>query len=73
MQYRLAGALCTTPYWLANEIYPKYPFFVQTIQNPVTNKYKLMAKMQERRRKKVKRAFGMLQGKFHILARSIGL
>lgn len=69
VEYRLAGELCSTPYWLADGIYPKYPFFVQTVQSPVTKKEKLMAKMQESRRKDSERAFGVLQGKFHIIAR----
>eukprot|EP00171_Calliarthron_tuberculosum_P007479 IDg7479t1 len=37
--------------------------------NPVTNKEKLMSRMQESRRKDSERAFGVLQGKFHIVSR----
>lgn len=45
MEYKIAGELRTTPYWLAYIIYLKYRFFVQTVQNPVTKKEKCMSKM----------------------------
>lgn len=55
--------------------YPKYPFFVQTVQNPLIKKEKLMAKIEDGRTKDSdsERAFGVLQGKLHMKARPSGL
>ena len=57
------------PYWLADEIYPKWPCFVQTVTHPVSKKDNLMATRQEAARKDVERAFGVLQAKWNVLNR----
>lgn len=57
------------PYFLADGIYPKWPIFVHTVSYPVNEKEKCLAKWQEARRKDVERAFGVLQSRWHIIAR----
>jgi hypothetical protein len=53
-------------YWLGDGIYPPYACFVKTIQNPTTRMQKMFASAQEAMRKDIKRAFGILQARFHI-------
>lgn len=65
--YKVNGRDHKLPYFLADGIYPDFATFVKTIANPVTEKQKLFAKMQESARKDVERAFGVLQARFHIL------
>ncbi|XP_047327607.1 uncharacterized protein LOC124931224 [Impatiens glandulifera] len=59
-QYNLA-------YYLVDEIYPKWPIFVQSIQMPQGDKAQLFAQQQEACRKDVERAFGVLQARFAII------
>ena len=54
-------------YFLADGIYPNYAYLMKTISNPTNPKEKLFAKNKEGRRKDVKRAFGRLLCKCHIL------
>lgn len=67
-EFRLAGTRRNKPYWFADGIYPKAPFFMSSIQEPSSNKEKLYAKIQEAVRKDIERAFGVLQGKWNILS-----
>ncbi|SAL95595.1 hypothetical protein [Absidia glauca] len=67
VRYTINGQAYNSGYYLADGIYPPYATFVKTIPNPQSEKEKLFAKFQEARRKAVERAFGNLQGKFHIL------
>lgn len=69
ISYEIAGEARDIPYWLADGIYPEWPVFVQTVSEPVTKKEMLMASCQEGARKDVERAFGVLQAKWHVLAR----
>jgi hypothetical protein len=55
-------------YLLCDGIYPEWSVFVKTIGNPTNEKEALYAKMQEGARKDVERCFGVLQGRFAILA-----
>ena len=69
IEYEVAGETRYMPYWLADGIYPNWSCFVQTVSHPVTKKETQMATCQEAARKDVERAFGVLQGKWHIIAR----
>ncbi|XP_047961970.1 protein ALP1-like [Salvia hispanica] len=57
----------TIGYYLADEIYPRWPVFVKTITCPTTDRRKLFAKKQEAARKDVERAFGVLQSRWAIV------
>src|SRR4051812_24627511 len=55
-------------YYLADDIYPRWPVFVKTISNPVPGeKYTYFVKCQEACRKDVERAFGLLQSRFTVV------
>ncbi|XP_047979092.1 uncharacterized protein LOC125221010 [Salvia hispanica] len=54
-------------YYLADEIYPRWPVFVKTITCPTTNMRKLFAKKQEAARKDMERAFRVLQSRWAIV------
>ena len=55
-------------YFLADGIYPDFPYFVKTVSVPITPQEKQFAKVQEGCRKDVERAFGRLLAKWHILS-----
>ncbi|XP_028104314.1 uncharacterized protein LOC114303368 [Camellia sinensis] len=55
-------------YYLADGIYPQWTTLVQTISSPQGAKKQHFAMMQESARKDVKRAFGVLQSRFAIIA-----
>ena len=54
-------------YYLADGIYSKWATFVKTIPSPHRQKRKLFATFQERTRKDVEHAFGVLQQRFAII------
>ncbi|XP_057446264.1 uncharacterized protein LOC130738309 [Lotus japonicus] len=54
-------------YYLADGIYPSYPTFVKSIRLPQSEPDKLFAQVQERCRKDIERAFGVLQARFKII------
>eukprot|EP00918_Siedleckia_nematoides_P020122 GHVU01042897.1.p1 GENE.GHVU01042897.1~~GHVU01042897.1.p1 ORF type:complete len:259 (-),score=20.79 GHVU01042897.1:434-1210(-) len=54
-------------YFLADGIYPDWPVFMKSLQQPVGNKKALFASKQEAARKDVERAFGVLQARFRII------
>ena len=54
-------------YYLTDGIYPKWATFIQSIKLPQTEKQSLFANTQERVRKDVERAFGVLQGRFAVV------
>ncbi|XP_056864037.1 uncharacterized protein LOC108850278 [Raphanus sativus] len=68
--YTIQGQEYNMDYYLADGIYPKWSTIVQTISDPQGPKKKLFAARQESCRKDVERAFGVLQAKFAIVARS---
>lgn len=67
--YEIEGKTRTQGYFLADGIYPPWSIFVQTITEPQGEKKAYFARKQEALRKDVERAFGVLQSRFHILAR----
>ena len=68
-EYRIAGVRRNMPYWFSDGIYPKAPFFILSIAEPVAMREKLFASIQEDVRKDIERAFGVLQAKWNILCR----
>ncbi|XP_020258227.1 uncharacterized protein LOC109834602 [Asparagus officinalis] len=67
VNFTVNGREYNLAYYLADEIYPKWPVFVQSIQMPQGNKHQFFAKQQESCRKDVERAFGVLQARFAIV------
>lgn len=67
-KFKIGEQEYTGAYFLADGIYPDYPYLVKSIPEPLTNKEKNFAKVQEACRKDVERAFGRLLSKWHILA-----
>lgn len=63
------GTEYTTPYYLADGIYPKWPTLIQSIREPRSAKDRHFARLQEAYRKDVERAFGVLQARFAIITR----
>jgi hypothetical protein len=61
------GWTFSTPYYLADGIHPDWTCFMTTLSNPVGNKNKLCAKIEESNKKDVAGAFGILQKCFKIL------
>lgn len=69
IEYNICGQRRNVPYWMVDGIYPMWPCFLHTILEPLTAKEKMLSKGQEGARKDVERAFGVLQGKWHIISR----
>ncbi|KAJ6843069.1 putative nuclease HARBI1 [Iris pallida] len=65
--YTILGKHYDIGYYLADGIYPKWSTLVQTISQPQGRKKQHFATMQERYRKDVERAFGVLQARFAII------
>lgn len=57
-----------TGYYLVDGIYPNFSIFVKSLAAPTSEKEKLFVRMQEAVRKDVERAFGVLKGRWRILA-----
>lgn len=68
MKYTVAGEVFQGAYFLADGIYPDFPYLMKTVAEPITREEKLFAKVQEGCRKDVERAFGRLLSKWHVLA-----
>ena len=68
MTYSVAGEEFTGAYFLADGIYPDFPYLVKSVAEPVTQQEKLFATVQEGCRKDVERAFGRMLAKWHVLA-----
>ena len=68
MTYTVAGEEFTGAYFLADGIYPDYPYLVKSVAEPVSQQEKMFAKVQEGLRKDVERGFGRMLAKWHILA-----
>jgi hypothetical protein len=60
VSYEIMGYTYAKGYYLADGIYPKWPFFVNTHHEPKEEKYSRFVKEQEACRKDVERAFGVL-------------
>ena len=67
VSYEVNGNTYHVPYWLADGIYPANHCFVKSISNPSSKKHKHFTNEQEKKRKDVERAFGILQARFHVL------
>ena len=67
-KFKIGEQEYTGGYFLADGIYPDFPYLVKSIPEPLTNKEKNFAKVQEACRKDVERVFGRLLSKWHILA-----
>lgn len=67
--YKVLGAIRNKLYCLTDSIYPKWPCFMHSIIPSSDDDASYSAGRQEERRKDVTRAFVVLQGKFHIVAR----
>jgi hypothetical protein len=68
VEYSIGDTRVRRPYFLADGIYPKSPFFVQAYSGPNSEKKKMFNAVQEAERKEVERAFGVLQSKFRFLS-----
>ncbi|KAH9111989.1 hypothetical protein LEN26_013342 [Aphanomyces euteiches] len=69
ISYTINGHERRTPYYLTDGIYPEWSVFLKSFSVPDTQKKKHYSKMHEACRKDVERAFGVLQGRWHILAK----
>ncbi|POM74470.1 Uncharacterized protein PHPALM_8567 [Phytophthora palmivora] len=67
-EYEVNGNRHTMCYLLCDGIYPNWYVFVKSIRQPETPKEKHFAGAQESVRKDVERCFGVLKGRFGILA-----
>jgi hypothetical protein len=67
VSYKVNGNTYDVPYWLADGIYPNHHCFVKSSPNSASRKHQLFSAEQEKKRKDVERAFGILQARFHVL------
>lgn len=67
-EWTINGVVKNRCYWLADGIYPDWPIFLKTIQEPKNEKEKYFAQRQESVRKDVERAFGVLFARWYILS-----
>ena len=67
LNYEVNGNSYDLPYWLADGIYPNWPIFMKTIPDPQGAARKKISQQQEKCRKDVERAFGVLQKRFSIV------
>lgn len=67
VNFNVNGRSYYIPYWLVDGIYPTYACFLKSIQNPRTRMEQFFATLHEAIRKEIECAFGILQGRFHIL------
>ncbi|XP_010474396.1 PREDICTED: uncharacterized protein LOC104753911 [Camelina sativa] len=65
--YYVNGKEYNLTYYLTDDIYPKWPTFIQSIPLPQSPKASLFAERQESARKDVERAFGVLQARFAVI------
>jgi hypothetical protein len=59
----------TTPYYLADGIYPSWAMFIKSLKNSTSPEILNFSSAQEAVRKDVERAFGVLIARFHVLKR----
>nr|XP_043611840.1 uncharacterized protein LOC122583509 [Erigeron canadensis] len=67
LQYTVNGEEFTKGYYLADGIYPEWATLVKSFKCPMDSKSGKFKRYQEAARKDVKRAFGVLQGRWAIL------
>jgi hypothetical protein len=68
IEFKVNGKKHNRAYYLSHGIYPDWPVFVKTIEQPIGRKKKLYATMPESIQKDVERCFGVLQERFCILS-----
>ena len=69
--YSINGRVRDWSYFLVDGIYPEWSIFVTTFSNPIDAMKKRFAAAQERVRKDVECAFGIVVQRFHVLARPL--
>ncbi|CAM6082473.1 unnamed protein product [Calypogeia fissa] len=67
ISFQVNGVQYNQAYLLVDGIYPTWSMFISTVHLPQTEKLKHFARCQEGVKKEVERAFGVLQGRFHIV------
>ena len=65
--YEVNGRMYDGPYYLADDIYPRWSTFVKTVPRPRSAKEKHFASCQEGCRKDVECCFGILQARWAIV------
>lgn len=72
LSFSLGGArIFQTPYLLVDGIYPGWSCFVGTVKDPPDERWAMFKKLQERWRKDVECAFGLIKKMWHILQRHL--
>ena len=69
--YSINGRMRDWSYFLVDGIYPEWSIFVSTFTNPIDPRKKSFAAAQERVRKDIECAFGILVQRFHVLQRPL--
>jgi Plant transposon protein len=69
--YEINGNIRDWMYFLVDGIYPDWSIFVSTYTNPIDPKKRQFAVYQERVRKDIECAFGILVQRFHVLQRPL--
>ena len=72
-EFQVGNKVFKRLWFLVDGIYPELSHFVKTIQEPIGRAAKHYVAWQEAVRKDIKRAFGVLQRKFHIIVKPIEL
>lgn len=71
-KYKINKVRRNKPFWFADQIYPNWPVFMQTMPNPVSREIHFISikctRVQKGIRKDSECAFGVLQVKLHIFA-----
>lgn len=65
--FEVNGVVYKRGYYLADGIYPEWCTFVKSFSNPIDEKRKRFKRAQEKARKDVERAFGVLQQRWGII------
>lgn len=66
-KYHNNGLRWNKQYWWCDQIYPKWPVFIESILDAVSQKHKYFTTMQASARKDVKRTCGALQIMWHVI------
>jgi len=69
VQFDINNRSYSQGYYLTDGIYPSWPVFVKPFSNPLTEPEKYFTVKQAELRKDIECTFGILQARFHILAR----
>lgn len=69
--YNINGTVRDWNYFLVDGIYPEWSIFVNTYSNPTEQEKKTFAGAQERVRKDIECAFGILVSRFHVLKNAL--